>query len=105
MTVTIGIRSAGTPPAMAIEVGQDLLLHGVAERADGEVHFHFVGNDVALGAAMNCSHCHHGRVLGRNLAADDGLDGQDVFGREDDRVLAGLGACAVRSHPAHGDVD
>src|SRR5208337_159296 len=63
------------------------------------------GNDVPLGAPMNRAHRHDSGILRRDLAADNSLDGHDVFGGKDNRVLARLRARPMRAHTTHSDVD
>jgi len=53
---------------------------------------------------MNGSHGDHRRVLGRGLAADDGLQREHELRRHDHGVLCGFGTCAVPADTANGHI-
>src|SRR5271169_1713033 len=94
----------GNSFSSALEVSKDLFLDAIVEGANGEIHLDLVGNDVALGSAMNRADGDYGRSLWGNLAADDRLDRHDVFGRHHHRVFACLRPRPMRTDATHGHI-
>ena len=78
---------------------------GIVVGAEGELEFHFVGDDVAFGAAVKRTDGDDGGGAGLEFAADDGLEREDDFAGEDDGVLGGVRPRAVAADAADEDVD
>ncbi len=85
--------------------GDDLVAHGFAVGAQGEPHGYFLGNDVALEAAMDGAHCKHGGLLRIDLPADDTLRQDHKFGRHQDGIFASARMRTMGSNAAHDHVD
>src|ERR1700679_135710 len=88
-----------------LQAGDDGLTGFVAEGAGGEFELYFVGDDVALGAAVDVADGYDGGVLRVFLAADDGLNLRDVESGESDGVATELGHRSVAADAVNDDVD
>src|SRR6202789_77923 len=95
----------GEPGGHLLQAGDDGLTGFVAEGAGGEFELYFVGDDVALGAAVDVADGYDGGVLWVFLAADDGLNLRDVESGESDGVATELGHRSVAADAVNDDVD
>jgi hypothetical protein len=63
----------------AIEGDEDVLAHFFLVGAHGKLQMHFVGDDIALGAAVDGTDGHYGGIERRVFATDNRLNREDVF--------------------------
>src|SRR6185437_13859059 len=88
-----------------LEAVDDALTAGGGEGACSELELHLIGDDVALGAAVDVADGDDGWILRVLFAADDGLHLRDVERSEGDRVAADLRSGAVAADPVDDDID
>ncbi len=110
-TVTVAALSGGRPAEVVMPAAiccrpsiTRWRLVAVKERV-GEFELDLVGDDVALGAAVDVADGDDGWVLGILFAADDGLDLRDVERGEGDGIAAELRSGAVAADAVDDDID
>ena len=85
--------------------GQHFLAHLLFVSAHGQLHFHFVGNNVVFRPAVDRADRDHDRIERIIFARGNRLPRIDNFGRENNRVLRLVRVGAVAADAMHRHID
>src|SRR5205809_1073408 len=95
----------GATPRDYLDCGEHAFAHIRFVSANGQLHFHFIRNDVVLGPAVDGTNGNDNGIDRIVLATPDRLPLIDHFRSEDDWIFCSIRITAVTPNPVNGDIN